>query len=37
LTARLLTKLTAHTVCVYLNRLLGKPAVLHIKELAFPI
>jgi hypothetical protein len=37
LTARLLTKLTAHTLCVYLNRLLGKPAVLHIKALAFPI
>jgi hypothetical protein len=37
LTARLLTKLTAHTLCVYLNRLLGKPAVLHLKELAFPI
>lgn len=37
LTARLLTKLTAHTVCVYLNRLLGKPEVLHIKALAFPI
>jgi hypothetical protein len=37
LTARLLTKLTAHTLCVYLNRLLGKPDVLHIKELAFPI
>ena len=37
LTARLLTKLTAHTLCVYLNRLLGKPDVLHIKVLAFPI
>lgn len=37
LTARLLTKLTAHTLCLYLNRLLGKPDVLHIKELAFPI
>ncbi|MGH2617139.1 MAG: IS982 family transposase [Thermomicrobiales bacterium] len=37
LTARLLTKLTAHTLCVDLNRLLGKPDVLHIKELAFPI
>lgn len=37
LTARLHTKLTAHTLCVYLNRLLGKPDVLHIKELAFPI
>lgn len=37
LTARLLTKLTAHTLCVYLNRSLGKPEFLHIKELAFPI
>ncbi|MGH3804120.1 MAG: IS982 family transposase [Pseudonocardiaceae bacterium] len=37
LTARLLTKLTAHTVCLYLNRLLGKPDPLHIKALAFPI
>jgi hypothetical protein len=37
LTARLLTKLTAHTLCVYLNRLLGKPDALHIKQLAFPI
>lgn len=36
LTARLLTKLTAHTLCVYLNRLLGKPDVLQIKALAFP-
>lgn len=37
LTARLLTKLTAHTLCLSLNWLLGKPNVLHIKELAFPI
>lgn len=37
LTARLLTKLTAHTLCLHLNRLLGKPDVLHIKALAFPI
>lgn len=37
LTARLYTKLTAHTLCLYLNRLLGKPDVLQIKELAFPI
>jgi hypothetical protein len=37
LTARLLTKLSAHTLCVHLNRLLGKSAVLHLKELAFPI
>jgi hypothetical protein len=36
LTARLITKLTAHTVSVYLNRLLGHPDVLHIKALAFP-
>jgi hypothetical protein len=37
LTARLHTKLAAHTLCLYLNRLLGKPDVLRIKELAFPI
>lgn len=37
LRARLLTKLTAHTLCIHLNRLLGKPDVLRIKELAFPI
>ena len=37
LTARLLTKLTAHTLCLYLNRCLGKPDVLQIKHLAFPI
>lgn len=37
LTARLLTKLTAHTLCLYLNRSLGKTDFLHIKELAFPI
>jgi hypothetical protein len=36
LTARLLTKLTAHTLCVWLNRLLGNPAFLQIKQLAFP-
>lgn len=36
LTARLYTKLTAHVLCVYLNRLLGNPNVLHIKALAFP-
>jgi hypothetical protein len=36
LTARLITKLTAHTLSVYVNRLLGKADVLHIKELAFP-
>jgi hypothetical protein len=32
LCARLYTKLTAHTVCVYLNRQLGNPAWLHIKS-----
>ncbi|MHB8748561.1 MAG: IS982 family transposase, partial [Aggregatilineales bacterium] len=37
LCTRLLTKLTAHTLCVYLNRLLGKPNFLQIKALAFPI
>jgi len=36
LTARLITKLTAHTLCVTLNRLLGNPNLLHIKALAFP-
>lgn len=36
LCARLLAKITAHTVCVYLNRLLGKADFLHIKKLAFP-
>jgi hypothetical protein len=36
LTARLLTKLTAHTLCVTLNRLLGAANVLQIKALAFP-
>jgi len=34
---RLLTKLTAHTLCIYLNRLLGNPDFLQIKTLAFPI
>lgn len=34
--ARLLTKLTAHVLCVHLNRLLGNPDVLQIKQLAFP-
>jgi hypothetical protein len=28
--------LTAHTLCVYINRLLGKPDYLQIKSLAFP-
>jgi hypothetical protein len=30
LTARLLTKLTAHTLCLYLNRCLARPNFLHI-------
>lgn len=36
LCARLATKLTAHTLCLYLNRLLGQPDWLQIKGLAFP-
>lgn len=36
LCARLYTKLTAHTICIYLNRLLGNPDFLQIKALAFP-
>jgi hypothetical protein len=36
LCARLYTKLTAHTICIYINRLLGKPEPLQIKALAFP-
>jgi hypothetical protein len=36
LCTRLLTKLTAHTLSIYLNRLLGNPEPLHIKALAFP-
>jgi IS5 family transposase len=36
LCARLLSKLTAHTVCLALNRRLGRPDVLRIKALAFP-
>jgi hypothetical protein len=36
LCARLYTKLTAHTLCIYINRLLGKPDFLQIKILAFP-
>ena len=35
LCARLYSKLTAHTLCVYLNRLLGQPNWLQIKALAF--
>lgn len=37
LCARLYTKLTAHVLCVYINRLLGKTEFLQIKALAFPI
>lgn len=37
LCTRLLTKLTAHTLCIYLNRLLGNADFLQIKALAFPI
>lgn len=36
LTARVITKLTAHTLCLSLNRLLGAANVLQIKRLAFP-
>lgn len=36
LCTRLYTKLTAHTLCVFINRLLGKPDFLQIKGLAFP-
>lgn len=37
LCTRLLTKLAAHTLCIYLNRLFGKADFLPIKALAFPI
>lgn len=37
LCARLYTKLTAHTLSIYLNRLLGNAKFLQIKHLAFPI
>ena len=37
LCTRLYTKLTAHTLCIYLNRLLGNDDFLQIKQLAFPI
>lgn len=37
LCARLYSKLTAHTLFIYINRLLGKADCLHIKKLAFPI
>lgn len=36
LCSRLYTKLVAHTLCIYINRLLGKPEFLQIKSLAFP-
>jgi hypothetical protein len=36
LCTRLYSKLTAHTLCIYINRLLGMPEVLQIKTLAFP-
>ena len=36
LCARVYTKLAAHTLCIYLNRLLGNPHWLQIKALAFP-
>ena len=35
LCARLYSKLTAHTLCVYLNHLLASPHALQIKGLAF--
>lgn len=37
LCTRLYTKLTAHTLCIFINRLLGKQDFLRIKDLAFPI
>ena len=37
LCTRLYSKLTAHKLCIYLNRLLGNPDFLQIKALAFPI
>ena len=37
LCTRLHTKLAAHTLCIYINHLLGKPDFLKIKSLAFPI
>jgi hypothetical protein len=36
LVTRLYTKLTAHTLCIYINRLFDKPEFLQIKALAFP-
>jgi hypothetical protein len=37
LCARLVAKLTAHTCCVYLNRLLGEVEFLNLKKLAFSL
>ena len=37
LCTRIYTKLAAHTLCIYLNRLLGNPQFLQIKSLAFQI
>lgn len=34
---RLYAKLTAHTLCIYLNQLVKKEACLQIKQLAFPL
>ncbi len=36
LCARLARKLTAHTLCIYINRLLGKATAVQIKALPFP-
>jgi hypothetical protein len=36
LCTRLYSKLAAHTLCIHINRLLGKPEFLQIKALAFP-
>ena len=36
LCTRLYAKLTAHTLCIYINRLIGKAEFLQIKALAFP-
>jgi hypothetical protein len=37
LVTRLYTKLAAHTLCIHINRLLGKADFLNIKHLAFPL
>ena len=36
LCTRLYSKLTAHTLCIYINRLLGEGDSLQVKALAFP-